>query len=255
MKKKLIISGVVIVLLITGIILYSHLVGTKGLVIREYEVINKKLPNNFNGLKIVHFSDLHYGSTINKNDLKRIVKEINKYHPDIVVFTGDLVSDKKIKTEDVINELNKVEANIGLYYVSGKHDCEKSSIIFNKTNFIKLDNTNKLIYAGGSTPINIIGYGPDSVNDNDYFSILLTHNPNNYNKIRNDLTLAGMTHGNQINLPIISKMIDIDGTDYDEKYYDHKDNDLYISTGLGTNKYQFRLFNHPSINVYRIYNN
>ena len=255
MKKKLIIAAVIIVLLITGVILYSHFVGTKGLIVKESKIVNKKLPESFNGFKVVHFSDLHYGSTINEKELKKIVKEINKYHPDIVVFTGDLLSDKKIKTEKVIGELNKIEASSGIYYVSGKNDNDKTSMILNKTNFVNMDNTSKLIYYKGSTPINIIGYGKEVTNDSEYFSILLTHNPDHHSKINNDLTLAGMTHGNQINLPLINKIIDVDGADYDDNYYQYKNHDLYISNGLGTTKYQFRLFSHPSINAYRLYNN
>lgn len=255
MKKKLIITGIIIVLIITGIILYSHLIGPKGLIVKETNIVNKKLPDSFNGLKIVHFTDLHYGSTINQKELKKVVKEINKYHPDIVVFTGDLISNKKIKTEVVIGELNKIEANIGSYYVSGKNDTDKTTMILNKTNFINLDNTNKLIYYKGNTPINIIGYGKGVKNDSEYFSILLTHDPSNHSKIKNDLTLAGMTHGNQINLPLLNKIIDVDGSNYDLDYYQFKNKELYISNGLGTNKYQFRLFSHPSINVYRLYNN
>ena len=71
MKKKLIIAGIIIALLITGIILYSHFVGPKGLIVKEQKIVNKKLPESFNGLKIIHFSDLHYGSTIGEKELKK----------------------------------------------------------------------------------------------------------------------------------------------------------------------------------------
>ena len=74
--------------------------------------------------------------------LKKVTKEINKYHPDIVLFTGDLLSDKKIKSEILINELNKIDANVGIYYVSGKNDSDKTSMILNKTSFVNIDNTN-----------------------------------------------------------------------------------------------------------------
>ena len=118
-----------------------------------------------------------------------------------------------------------------------------------------VEKINKLIYYKGVTPINIIGYGSDISNDSEYFSILLTHDPKNHNKVKNDLTFAGMTHGNQINIPLINKIIDIDDSNYDSNYYQFKNHEMYISNGLGTNKYQFRLFSHPSINVYRLYNN
>ena len=52
---------------------YGRYVGTTGLVINEINVINNQIPDSFNGLKIVQFSDLHYGRTINEKELKNIV--------------------------------------------------------------------------------------------------------------------------------------------------------------------------------------
>ncbi len=50
------------------------------------------LPTNFTGFKIVQFSDLYYGSTIDTEDLQDIVDKINELKPDLVVFTGDLIA-------------------------------------------------------------------------------------------------------------------------------------------------------------------
>ena len=253
MKKKIIIASIIFVLLIISTILYSHFIGTKGLIINEYQVVNEKLPESFNGLKIVHFSDMYYGTTFKEKDLKKLVKKINEYNPDIVVFSGNLVSNEAIKTEKVINELNKIEAKLGSFYVSGNKDNDKSSMILNKTNFINLDNTNKLIYYKGNNPINLIGYGKEVVNEFDYYTILFTHDPENSKKINSNLVLAGKTMGGLIRLPIKR---DIFGDNsYKTNYIKEKNKDIYISYGLGTNEFEFRLFNHPSINVYRLYNN
>ncbi|MBO4245597.1 MAG: metallophosphoesterase [Bacilli bacterium] len=253
MKKKLIISGIIIVLIIVATILYSHFIGTKGLIINEYQVVNEKVPESFNGLKIVHFSDMFYGTTFNEKDLNKLVKKINEYNPDIVVFTGNLVSNNDIKSEKVIASLNKIEAKLGCFYVSGNKDNEKSSMILNKTNFINLDNTNKLIYYKGNEPINLIGYGKDVLNEYDYYTILFTHNPENSKKLNSNLVLAGKTMGGLIRLPINK---DIFGdNNYKTNYIKEKNKEIYISYGLGTNEFEFRLFNHPSINVYRLYNN
>ena len=92
---------IIILLILFALFLYSHFIGTKGLNIREYSVINNKLPDSFNGFKIVHFSDLGYGSNIFMNDVKKVVKNINSRKPDLVIFSGDLI-DKNYKMRIVI---------------------------------------------------------------------------------------------------------------------------------------------------------
>ena len=41
---------------------------------------------------------------------------------------------------------------------------------------------------------------------------------------------------------------------YYRPYYKVNNTDIYISNGIGLNNLNFRLFNHPSINFYRINN-
>lgn len=256
MKKKIIIISIIIVLIITSIILYSRFIGIKGLVVHEYNIINEKVPENFNAFKIIHFSDLHYGSTINKKELDKIITTINEYEPDIIVFTGDLLSNKKINDNELINSLNKLQANIGMYYVTSKKDQDHTLAILNKTDFIKIDDINELIYnKDGNTPINLVGYKTTTLEETEYFTITLSHNPNNIDKIKSDVLLSGMTHGGQVKLPFIGGIIKEEKSNYyKENYYLINNTDLYISNGLGTNKYPFRLFSKPSINLYRLYN-
>ena len=104
MKLKLkwkIIFSIIILLII--IYISVRFIGNIGLVVREYKITNKKL-ESFYGLKIAHFSDLHYGMSVNEKKLNIIVNKINMTKPDIVVFTGDLI-DKNIKITDEIFEL------------------------------------------------------------------------------------------------------------------------------------------------------
>ena len=89
--KGLINFIIILIILIVGLIFYSKYVGTKGLIVKEYRVESNILSENFSGIKIVHFSDLYYKSTFEKDDLVALVDKINILKPDIVVFTGDLV--------------------------------------------------------------------------------------------------------------------------------------------------------------------
>jgi len=92
---------VTFILIIIGctLFLYSRYINTKGLKVKEYAVIDSLLPSNFYGLKIIQISDIHYKITTTKEDLEKMVKEINLLKPDIVILSGDLF-DSNIKYED-----------------------------------------------------------------------------------------------------------------------------------------------------------
>ena len=62
-----------IIVLFTSIFLYSKYLGTKGLKVKEYSIINSNIPESFYGLKIIHISDIHYKVTTTKSDLEKIV--------------------------------------------------------------------------------------------------------------------------------------------------------------------------------------
>ena len=119
-----------IVVLLVGCVFYSKYVGIKGLIVKEYRVESSILTENFSGIKIVHFSDLLYKSTVDSEDIKILVNKINELRPDIVVFTGDLViKGAKISSKDkemLINELSSIKANIGKYAINGDNDYSYS---------------------------------------------------------------------------------------------------------------------------------
>ena len=95
--KKFIRFLLILFLLIALVVIYARYGGTEGLKTKEYTIETKDIATTFDGIKIVHFSDLHYLRVTDKNKLKQIVKEINLINPDIVFFTGDLI-DKDFTT-------------------------------------------------------------------------------------------------------------------------------------------------------------
>ena len=94
--KKIIL--IIIILLVLSFF-YVKEIGNKHLMVNEYKVESKEIPDSFDGLKIVHFSDIHYGTTVNEKELKNIVSKINELKPDIVFFTGDFF-DKDVSLND-----------------------------------------------------------------------------------------------------------------------------------------------------------
>ena len=103
-RKKIVIKTfkilISIFLFFTIFYLYTTFLSTTNLIVKEERIISKQFPDNFNGLKIIQFSDFHYGTTVSYSDLKKLVNEINKRHPDIVLFTGDFIDeDYKIESK------------------------------------------------------------------------------------------------------------------------------------------------------------
>lgn len=271
MKKKIIIISILIITIVTSIYCWARYVGTSGLKVKEYK-ISANISDNFNGLKIIHFSDLHYGSTIDKNDLTKIVEKMNFIKPDIVVFTGDLTNKFDSESiDEITSELSKIKVSIGKYAVSGNHDNSEFTDIMAKADFITLNNAYDLIYKDSFDTILLSGI-TSNLNDTtnvseklkdtyEYleqntpvYKILLTHEPDIADKVDTfNLVLAGHSHNAQINVPIIRDLYKVNGaTKYYKPYYLINNTDLYISGGLGTSKLKLRMFNKPSFNLYRI---
>lgn len=94
------------------------------------------LPLDLEGLKIVHFSDLHLHLKASKKFLKKITTKINKTAPDIVVFTGDFICYSRLEQEDILNDfLNSFYAPYGCYCIFGNHDYQSYVSLNNQGNF------------------------------------------------------------------------------------------------------------------------
>lgn len=263
-----------IIFILIIILLYSRFIGTKGLKVKEYKIVNENFTDNFYGLKIVHITDLHYGNTTNNSDLKKIVDKVNLIKPDIIVFTGDLL-DKDLNNEELEefkDILNNMKSNIKKYAVNGNHD-ENFSEILKETGFTDLNNNYDSLYNSNNSVILFSGINTnDDINDaikninnflsdeqntnNIIYKIMLMHEPDkildfDYNNY--DLILAGHSHNGQITIPFIGSLYKPNGSKkYYKEYYELEDTKLYISGGIGTSTLKFRLFNKPSINLYRL---
>ena len=110
-RKKLIIFGFKCsVAIVVGFLLfycYTTYISTSMMVVKETRITNNKLPSDFDGLKVIQFSDLHYGTTFFEKHLSNMVKEINKRNPDLVVFTGDLIDKNYEATTEEIEMISK----------------------------------------------------------------------------------------------------------------------------------------------------
>ena len=276
-KKKIIIIICSIVVFLSGVILWARFVETSGLVIKEYMIKTDRIPQSFDGMKLVQFSDLHYGNCVGEKELKNVVDKINYLKPDIVVFTGDLVEqgvevNNNLK-ELLIKYLSKIDAKIEKYAVVGNHDVKGDfyNNIMESSGFIVLNNNYDLVYNGDYKPIFIGGvgnysYGKSDIdltlsyfNDKvgDLYKIILVHEPDIADELLKynvDIILAGHSHNGQIALPFIGALYTPKHSKkYYAPYYNLKGTELYISNGIGCSQISFRLFNKPSISLFRFY--
>ncbi len=86
------------------------------------EIGVKELPESFEGLRIVQLSDLHLGSWISAKPLKRALDLVNDQHPDLVVFTGDLVNYTTPEAYPFEEQLRQIHAPLGVFSILGNHD-------------------------------------------------------------------------------------------------------------------------------------
>ena len=276
MIKKIIKTVFIIVFIIVLIILYSRYIATTGLKTNEIVITDNNLTTSYDGLKIVHFSDLHYKRIITKERIKDIINEINLINPDIVVFTGDLIDhDSNITDEDIeyLKEvLFSINSKYGKYAVLGNHDYSINintiREIYNESNFKLLENAYDIIYNENNDKIYIGGVSTGEYNDSLFnnltnnetlYKILLLHEPDYIDKfiqLKPNLALSGHSHNGQVNIPYLKKLFLPSGArKYYDKYYEIENIKFYISNGIGVSRYNFRLFNTPSINFFRVNSN
>ena len=254
-SKKIIKIFFIIMFIFTAFFLYMYFIGCRFIKTNEY-VIKDNFPSSFTGIKILHLSDILYDS-INENELTKLKTECQNINPDIVVFTGNLFNSDYPTTNNDIKLLNdffkSIPYRLGKYAVRGNFDTANFDLIMDNTDISILDNEIDTIYNGKNEGINIIGLNgkSDVITTNENYTITLINNYdlfNDYN-INSNLVLAGNNLGGEIKLftiPLLSN------NKYMNSYYNENNRIVYISNGIGS-IHHLRFMNHPSINVYRLY--
>ncbi len=258
--KIVLLLGIMFVL----IFLNLRYFGTSFIKTKEYLIKDNLIPTSFHGIKIVHFSDLLYGSTIFEDELDYLDKEFQKIKPDMVIFTGDIIDNNYNLSKDELTRLKeffkKIPYTIGKYTVKGDYDLTTFDLIMNEADFTILDNEYKLVYYEENTPIALIGFNSNNINlekinnqeINDLYKISLIHNYDYYSRdFQSNLVLAGHNLKGEIYLPYAKGLLG--NNEYNDSYYEIDNSKVYISNGLGS-IHKLRMFNHPSINVYRLMN-
>lgn len=272
--KKILYFILGFLVLIFACLVYSRFIGTKALDVKEI-VVNTNILESYDGLKIVHFTDLHYKKIVDEDMVKKLVEKINKTKPDLIVFTGDLVDDmcemSNSDTNFLIEQLVSISAKYGKYAILGDQDYLQKEIVQNiymQSDFNILDNSNTTIYNEKKERIILMGFGSelkndfklDNINDIDdsLYKIALIHEGDNADDVlekfpNTSLILGGHSINGSINLPLIKNVLLPEGAKkYYKSYYKLDNTDIYISNGIGVNNINFRFNNHPTFNLYRL---
>ena len=118
------IVGISLCTIVAWVLIVGVVRTRKDLTVRRVEIASSRLPEAFDGYRIVFFSDLHIGSLTSAEGMCRtLVERINLLDADLVVFGGDLVNARYDElTPALASVLGEIEARDGVVAVLGNHD-------------------------------------------------------------------------------------------------------------------------------------
>ena len=234
------------------------------------------IPESFNHIRIVQFSDTHLGFQYNLSDLEKTIETIQSLNPDIIRFTGDLIdnpNEYKV-TPELYTLLSKLEAPLGKYGVYGNHDHggygteiykeimvnSGFTLLLNESNFITRKDGSHIVISGIDDAMlgkpNLDASIPEE--SDELFTILLSHAPDYADYATSypvELQLSGHSHGGQIQIPLLGAIVTPPFAEkYREGSYTIDHLSLYVNRGLGTTRIPYRLFSRPEITVIDLQN-
>ena len=249
----------------------------------KVEITSESVPTTFDGYRIVHISDMHLMSFAGREGaLQRAVDKINALEPDMIAFTGDLVTMGPEELDGLQDILSTLKAKDGVYSILGNHDyseyrrwdsqqakreaLEELKRRVGEMGWRLLLNENEAIVRG-EDKLSVIGvenisgnrsfrtYGDlqKALKDADgEYKVLLSHDPTHWRaevvgKSDIDLTLSGHTHAMQISLLGWSPA----SLMYDEYrgLYSEGNQHLYVNVGLGQTAVNARFGAAPEITL------
>lgn len=230
----------------------------------QIEMPFKNLPDDLDGIRILHLSDLHLGYYFGLDHLENTLQNAEKYDPDLIAVTGDIADDLGLMT-DAMKLIDQLKTPYNKYVIVGNHEHFRGineairrinagpvPLLFNQNDTFTIGGT-KLTIAGVDDPVrmraDITGFLDNAVDiafngaAQADFRLLLSHRPRALDvaeKYNIDLTLSGHTHGGQVGFAGRSLWEIINENGYLWGSYQKGNSQLYTSAGMG-HWFPFRL--------------
>jgi uncharacterized protein len=195
--------------------------------VRRVEIPIPGLNPALDGLTIVQLSDIHLSGYMPRAQVRRAVEMANELGADLAVVTGDFITSANDPLADCIVEVRQLHAPLGVWGCNGNHEIyakveNLAQSLFSRAGMKLLRQENVQLNFKG-VPLNLIGVdyqrertneghkrqtlaGVESLVRGDMLNILLSHNPNSFPRAAElgiELSLAGHTHGGQIQVEIL----------------------------------------------------
>ena len=256
--------------------------------VRKTRLALANLPAAFQGLKIVHISDIHSGSFFSRAGVQKGIDLVLAQKPDVIFFTGDLVNNVATEIEPFIDMFKQLKAPMGVFSTLGNHDY--GDYVAWETPEAKTANLRRLMdnhgrlgwdllmdehrwLERGGERIALIGVQnwagrgnfPKKGNlakahagtEGAPVKILLSHDPSHWRvqvteQFKDiDLMLAGHTHGMQFGID--NQILKWSPVQYVYKQwaglYKHENQHLYVNRGFGFIGYPGRFGIWPEVTV------
>lgn len=222
-----------------------------GVLTRHEEIVVPGWPEAFDGIRIGHITDLHFGELMPEDRALSIVDQLHRTEPDMVCNTGDLVDLHFAGVERVAHAIASIDAPLGNFFVRGNHDeldsgDDVSRIVADAGTTVLQDSVARV--GRGDVAMHVAGIGwartPSQCRTRiertlgeESADLLLSHNPKAFDHATErgiPLTLAGHTHGGQIarrnrpdaNLAVAHRR--------SAGLYEHGDSRMFVSVGAGS---------------------
>jgi len=195
--------------------------------VRRVEIPLHNLPPALDGMKIVQISDIHLSGYMSRTQVRRAVDMANDLGADLAVVTGDLITGSGDSIADCVDEIRRLRAPLGTWGCNGNHEIyaraeDEAAYLYARAGMKLLRQENVQIAFNGEQ-FNLIGVDyqrertprgqrqqtlahVEALVRRDMPNILLSHNPNTFNRAAElgiELSLAGHTHGGQIQVEIL----------------------------------------------------
>jgi len=101
---------------------YAFLVEPTAIETTYHDLPVPELPDAWEGRRVVHLSDLHYGDPRSEWLFDRVLTTVNELQPDLILMTGDYVMDHEVEVKPALRHLSRLRAEAGVVGVLGDHD-------------------------------------------------------------------------------------------------------------------------------------